>query len=136
MKLYVSSLIGLVAIATPLWAQDIPDRPVHRSEIIVAAKRQFMAIDANHDGVITRGEFEAFRASRAGQAAATTGDPFQHIGSHWFEHADPNNTGRVTLEMAVQHPLQLFDQADLNHDGILGPEELRIAQAVRMLTNR
>jgi Ca2+-binding EF-hand superfamily protein len=127
---------ALVAISVRAPAQTIPNRPIQRSEIIAAAKRQFAQIDANHDGVVTQAEFARFRDSPAGRAASANTDPFQHVGGHWMDHADPNGTGRVTLDMAEQHPLQLFDQADLNHDGVIGLDELKLARAMMALTSR
>jgi hypothetical protein len=128
-------VFAIAAISAGAAAQTIPDRPIQRSEIIAAAKRQFAELDANHDGVVTLDEFDRFHASAAGRSADATTNPFQHIGGHWFNHADPDGTGRVTLAMAEQHPLQLFDQADLNHDGVLGLDELKLARAMLALTS-
>jgi Ca2+-binding EF-hand superfamily protein len=127
---------ALMAMGAKAPAQTLPNRPIQRSEIIAAAKRQFAQLDANHDGVVTQEEFTRFRDSPAGRAASANTDPFQHVGGHWMDHADPNGSGRVTLDMAEQHPLQLFDQADLNHDGVLGLDELKLARAMMALTSR
>lgn len=117
-----------LSAAGAAFAQDLPDRPIQRAEVIAAVKRQFARLDANRDGVVTRGEFEAYRAH---QPAAPPGEsPFEHIGGHWFDHADPNGTGRVTVAMAAQHPLEMFDMADVNHDGTVSVEERRVAQAM------
>lgn len=134
MKLPRLFVFALVAVSASAAAQTIPDRPIQRGEIIAAAKRQFAELDSNHDGVVTRDEFDRFHASAAGRAADATSDPFQHIGGHWFVHADPDGTGRVTLKMAEQHPLQLFDEVDLNHDGVLSLEELKLARTMLALT--
>lgn len=131
--LLATALLSMHAIAL---AQAIPDRPIRRTEIIAAAKRQFAAIDTNHDGFVTREEFDRFRASPAGHAAAATQDPFDHVGGHWLEHADPDATGRATLAMAEQHPLQLFDRFDLDHDGVLNLQERKLASAMLALTSR
>ena len=132
MKLTVAALIAV--LAAPVLAQDIPDRPIRRDEVIAAVTKQFNLIDANHDGAITRAEFERFHASPAGQAASAATSPFDHIGGHWFDHADPSGQGRVTLQMAETHPLEMFDMADVNHDGVVGVDEMKMAAAMRSLT--
>jgi len=133
MRVFLTAIACFGFAGTAL-AQDIPNRPLHRNEIVAAAKKQFAAIDANHDGIVTPEEFERFRASPAGRAASATTNPFDHIGGRWFDHADPDGTGRVTLTMAEQRPLRMFDQADLNHDGVLSVQELKLAQAVMALS--
>ncbi len=128
-------ILPFAAIATALlggasaFAQDLPDRPISRAEVISAVRSQFQGIDANHDGVVTRAEFEAFRSRQASSGEGGDG-PFNHVGGHWFDHADPDGTGRVTLAQAEQHPLQLFDMADINHDGVVSPTEARMAMAL------
>ena len=124
-----ASLFVISLFATAASAQTLPDRPVRRVEVAAAAKAQFQKIDANHDGIVTRAEFEAYRAKQA--ASGGDDNPFTHVGGHWFNHADPNGTGRVTLEQAEQHPLQMFDMADMNHDGVLSPTEAQMAMALR-----
>jgi Ca2+-binding EF-hand superfamily protein len=121
----------LVAILLPaaVSAQDLPDRPIPRSEVVAAAKAQFQKLDANHDGIVTRAEFEAYRAKQA--AAGGDDNPFTHVGGHWFDHADPDGTGRVTLQQAEAHPLRMFDMADMNHDGVVSQNEARVALALR-----
>jgi Ca2+-binding EF-hand superfamily protein len=123
------ALLALSLGATAASAQALPDRPIPRAQIVAAAKAQFQKIDTNHDGIVTRAEFDAYRAKQA--AAGGDDDVFTHVGGHWFDHADPNGTGRVTLEQAEQRPLQMFDMADMNHDGVLSPSEARMAMALR-----
>jgi len=113
-----------VAAAAPVGAQ-VPDGPITRAQVEAAARRQFNRMDANRDGAVTRAEFDAYRARTAD---APAGDPFGHVGGHWFERADANNNGRVTLEEASARPLQLFDMADLNHDGTVDGSERRMAE--------
>lgn len=127
--LKISALLAASLFATAASAQALPDRPITRAEVAAAAKVQFQKIDANHDGIVTRAEFDAYRQKQA--AAGGDDNPFTHVGSHWFDHADPDGTGRVTLAQAEQHPLQLFDMADVNHDGVISPTEARMAMAFR-----
>lgn len=127
-------------LAAPAFAQsvdDLPDRPIARSEVLAVIKRQFAAIDANHDGVVTRAEFDAFRARQAaGKVNDAALGPFGHVGGHWFEHADPNGTGRVRLADAAARPLKLFDLADLNHDGVIDQRERQMAQMLMGLQGK
>jgi Ca2+-binding EF-hand superfamily protein len=123
------ALLAFALCATAASAQTLPDHPISRADVIAAARAQFQKLDANHDGIVTRAEFDAYRAKQA--ASGGDDNPFTHVGGHWFDHADPNGTGRVTLEQAEQHPLQLFDMADMNHDGVISPTEARMAMALR-----
>ena len=116
-----AALSGLVA---PAIAQ-VPDGPITRTQVQAAVRRQFAQMDTNHDGTVTRAEFDAYRA-RTSRAA--TDDPFGHVGSHWFDRADASGNGRVTLAEAEQRPMQLFDIADLDHDGTISPQERRMAE--------
>jgi Ca2+-binding EF-hand superfamily protein len=127
----IKPLAVLVAALVPVAssAQDLPDRPIQRSEVIAAVKAQFQKLDANHDGVVTPAEFEAYRAKQA--ASGGDDNPFTHVGGHWFDHADPDGTGRVTLQQAEQRPLKMFDMADMNHDGVVSQSEARVAMALR-----
>jgi hypothetical protein len=133
MRIHIMALVG-IAVAGSAFAQDIPDRPIRRAEIVAAAHRQFAEIDANRDGIVTREEFDRFHASPAGQSASAETNPFGHIGGHWFDHADPGGSGKVTASMAEQRPLRMFDQADLDHDGVLSPSEMRLARAAMALS--
>ena len=119
---------SLLLALTPAAAQNsaaLPDRPIARSEVVAGIKRQFAAMDANHDGFISRDEFEAYHARQT--ASGEDSGLFAHVGSHWFEKTDTNGDGRVTPAEAQARPLQLFDMADANHDGIVSPEERKIA---------
>ncbi|WBO22762.1 EF-hand domain-containing protein [Sphingomonas abietis] len=128
LALLTATLLAPLA-ATGATAQALPDRPIQRAEVIAAVKAQFQKIDANHDGVVTPAEFQAYRAKQANQGGGGE-SPFSHVGGHWFDHADPDGTGRVTLAMAEAHPLQLFDMADMNHDGVVSTSEAHMAMAL------
>lgn len=94
--------------------------------------RFFDRADANKDGVVTRAEFETAAADMPHFRHAS----FRGFGDRMFTAADTNKDGRVSLAEATQLALQHFDQADLNHDGVLTPDERRQAhQAMRRPRN-
>jgi len=121
--------------AWPALAQgsaELPDRPIARTEVIAAVKQTFVAMDTNHDGVVTRDEFETYHASQA----PDTGGLFGHVGGHWFDKADAAGDGRVTLAEAEAHPLKLFDMADSNHDGVVDRCERKTAMFMMMFSGK
>lgn len=120
-----AAAIAMVAISPVLaqGAEQLGTHPISRAEVVAAVKAQFAAMDTNHDGSVSPAEFDAYRANQAGRE----GGLFQHVGGHWFEKADANGDGRVTLEEAEARPLQMFDTADSNHDGVVSVEEKKVA---------
>ena len=48
---------------------------------------------------------------------------------HWFDRADANKDGKVSLAEAQAGPLAMFDRVDANHDGTISPEERQAARA-------
>ena len=85
----------------------------------------FARADANKDGVISRAEFDAATASGkiTLHHSAMRGSQIVRL----FDSADTGKRGRISLEEAEQAELQRFDAADLNHDGVLTPDERRQA---------
>ncbi|WP_419815153.1 EF-hand domain-containing protein [Glacieibacterium sp.] len=118
--------------------EDLPDRPIARSEVLAVVKRQFAAMDTNRDGTISPTEFDTYRArTEAGSAAGTSGlAAFDHLGRHWFERADENGDGRVTLPEAQSRPLKLFDMADTDGDGVVSRSEQQVAALLMSLGGR
>ncbi|WP_375382840.1 hypothetical protein [uncultured Sphingomonas sp.] len=131
-------LAALVALSAPfLFAStasaqsesQFPDRPIARAEVIAVVKRQFAQMDANRDGVVTRPEFDAFRAHQK-PAPASGVDALSHIGANWYDRADTKGDGRVTLDEALARPLHLFDLADVNKDGVVSVQERQVAMTL------
>ncbi len=112
-RMFAASCVVLAA-SVPLAMAD--DGMMHRGDY---ADRMFDLMDTNHDGVVTKKEFDAFH-------------------DKWFKEMDANHDGKVTREemeaarqkMAGQMRDQMraqfkkrFDEADANHDGALSKEE-------------
>ncbi|HEX7784410.1 MAG TPA: EF-hand domain-containing protein [Sphingobium sp.] len=111
----------------PAFAQGdlaLGERPIKRAEVTTFVKKQFAEMDANHDGQVSQAEFQAYRAKQPENGARGIG----HIGGRWFEKTDADGNGRVSLEEAIARPLQMFDMADMNHDGVASIDEQSVAQ--------
>ncbi len=82
-RIFLATVVGMGAGI--LQAQAQPRGPV-----------DFSAIDANGDGVITKAEFDSFRASRQQQAAAQ-GRMMRNAGRRPpFSMIDANGDGKIT----------------------------------------
>lgn len=81
------------------------------------AQMVFEQLDANHDGVVTQDEVDAF--------TKLTGNNPRIVArvTRLFAEADANHDGKVSAAEAKTRADAAFDAADTNHDGILSPEE-------------
>lgn len=84
-----------------------------------ALEAEFARLDTNHDGQLSNAEFLA--AARPIQLKET---PQQAIAD-----VDSNKDGKIGLQEFEARPLANFDKADINHDGIVTPQEVQAAQA-------
>lgn len=129
----------LASHALPLAAQgvdDLPNRPITRSEVTRFVTRQFAEMDRNHDGVVTRDEFRDYqdRADRQPNDRGSDLAAFNRLGSRWFDRTDAKGDGRITLAEAMARPLHFFDLADTNGDGVVSVGERQVAAMVMALT--
>lgn len=114
-RMFAASCV-VFAVSAPMAIAD--DGMMHRGDY---AARMFDQMDTNHDGVVTKKEFDAFH-------------------NKWFKEMDANHDGKITREemgaahqkMAGQMRDQMreqfkkrFDEADANHDGALNKEEAK-----------
>ena len=122
----IVALLSLSAAATAAQAGlQLGERPISRSEVIATVKKQFAVMDLNRDGAISPDEFEAYREKQA--AMPDQGRGLTRIGRSWFERSDVDGDGRVTPSEAQGRPLELFDMADANRDGVASVAEQSVA---------
>jgi hypothetical protein len=86
----------------------------------------FKLADANKDGTVTRAEFDA--AIVAGKIKPRRAHMHGNAIVRELDSADANKDGRLSLEEAQLVELRRFDAADLDHDGVLTPDERRRAR--------
>jgi hypothetical protein len=142
LSLIAATIAGLAAMPALAQPADAPPagRPTTRAEIQAAAQTQFTRLDANHDGAITRDEFETARNGTATPPAAGAGGdsssaaPMRRgrgmmggLNARWFDRVDADGDGRVTLAEVQAAATTLFDMADTDHDGTISPAERAIA---------
>ena len=92
----------------------------------VASPTLLARADANKDGIVTRAEYEAAVAS--GKIKSRHSNMRGNAIARMFELATVKKEGRLSLDEAQKVALQQFDAADLNHDGVLTPDERRQAR--------
>jgi len=115
-----------IAAAAPAWAGlQLGERPIARSEVIATVNKQFAEMDLNRDRAIDNAEFERYRERQA--ALPDGGRGLTRIGRSWFERSDVDGNGRVTAAEAQGRPLELFDMADANGDGVASVQEQSLA---------
>lgn len=116
--------------ATPVAAQDFGrfdrmfdrldtnhDGAISRAEFQASRHARFLALDRDHDGFLTPADapprLAAFVAGRSGAFEAA------------LRRFDTDHDGRVSEAEFVNASMTLFDEADANHDGVLTREEAR-----------
>jgi len=91
------------------------DGVITREEFNRAQQSLFDRMDVNHDGVISRAEFN--RAHQAGPNVQAG------LSQSLFERVDVNHDGVITREEFNRAQQSLFDKLDVNHNGVISREE-------------
>jgi len=114
-------------------------------------EERFAELDTNKDGQLSKAEFTAprdrgdkdrprARDGRGGPDGKHWGGRGHHgmrggamgmrgMGGNWFERADANKDGKVSLAEAQAGPLAMFDKVDTDKDGTISPAEHEAARA-------
>lgn len=121
----IAAVLGLTAASAAQAGLQLGERPISRTEMIATVKKQFAVMDLDRDGTISPGEYEAYREKQA--AMPDQGRGLTRIGRSWFERSDADGDGRVTLSEAQGRPVELFDMADANRDGVASVAEQSVA---------
>jgi len=108
---------GLVALQA--YAQDtaVPPPP---------AAPTFDAVDTNHDGTISKAEFQAFAAHVPAHGPGGPGDRhvFHRVMPIDIKTLDTNGDGKVSFEEFAAPMKTHFAEMDTNHDGFLQANEM------------
>lgn len=129
-------LAGACGVAT---AQGAPDAARHQGPGHHGRGGMIMQADANHDGVLTRQEFDAGNAAMFARLD-TNHDSFLtrdehgrigfygggrgHFGGFMLARADANHDGNVSRDEFLAGPLERFNRLDTNHDGVIEASEM------------
>jgi hypothetical protein len=113
------AMFAVVMAWSPLAAQREPQGPITRNDYMARQKERFDAMDANHDGVVTKDELAAQIEARMGDA------PPPQMVDRIFARLDTDGDGKATAAEAEAEAAARFDKLDTNHDGTLSPEERR-----------
>ncbi len=130
------------AIPRPPMRQDANhDGVATRAEAIAQADARFAQMDTDHDGRVTGGEMQAYRAALHDRMVASGRDvPVPPPGGRKHDgmgrRMDPNRDGSVTREEFEARALRRFDRMDANHDGTIDATERANAAEMRHVDRR
>lgn len=115
------------AVRTAMKAKFAERRDERRDE-------RFAMLDADKNGSLSKEEFSARPPRPEGKEHGRMhhGPGMRHgggmpMGGMWFERADANKDGKVSLAEATTGALAMFDRVDTNKDGTISPEEHKAA---------
>ena len=96
---------------------------------------RFAMLDTDKNGSLSKGEFSARPPRPEGKEHGRMhrGHGMRHgggmpMGGMWFERADANKDGKVSLAEASAGALAMFDRADADKNGTISPEEHKAAR--------
>jgi Ca2+-binding EF-hand superfamily protein len=124
-----------IALGSAAAAQTAP-KPISRGDYQKTVDSRFNALDTNHDGQVSKSEFEARRQLELQQANAKVANELREA----FKRLDTNKDGKLTLEEflasaptvhATETIEQMIARLDTNHDGKVSADEFRGPEMVK-----
>ncbi len=107
-----ASLAAAIAGTVPALAQQRgPDhhaQPMTRADVQAKVKERFAQVDANHDGVVTKAEFDAYRSKAQADREAKRGERRAEM----FARLDTNKDGQISQAEFAARPDRGPDGAD------------------------
>ena len=128
MRRYLITTAVLLAAATTVTAQS-------RADWGARARSEFRAADRDQDGRLSRGEVTRRIVARQGQRGMSTSRS-RVLTNQWFNRLDNDRGNFVTEREAVSAAAELFNRADRNRDGRIGPRERRAGEALLRTPSR
>jgi len=121
MKLKMIAGVLALGLALPAAAQA-PMGPMTKADFMARGKAQLEALDANHDGSVSRDELVAAITKQMG------GPPPAAMVDGIMSMMDTDHDGKIGMAEAVAVQSAMFDKMDTNHDGNVTPEEMMAMQ--------
>lgn len=98
------------------------DGVLTRGEFDAGRATQFARLDADNNGQLTREEMRADRGAR-GEHRGRRGHRGGPGGPGGFEGADANNDGNITRDEFLARPIAMFERLDANSNGVIEASE-------------
>lgn len=98
------------------------DGVLTRQEFDAGRAADFIRLDADHNGQLTREEMRADRGERGEHRRGRRGG-HRGEGMHRLASADANNDGNITREEFLARPNEMFQRLDANNDGVISTAE-------------
>jgi Ca2+-binding EF-hand superfamily protein len=137
MRKILLAAVGFAALASAAGLAAAQSQPTQERER--GGVSRFFEADANNDGVVTRQEFDASRATHftrldtdnngqltreeMRQMFGERGRRGHRGGGHQLARADANNDGNITRDEFLARPTQMFERLDADNDGVISEAE-------------